>query len=151
MQTPFDPALRVQQRALDAIRIALLAETACEQALIDERSALDSDLDRENAIAAMDWQIGAYPYGQRVRARRTAIEQDRSAVDGRLQQLRGVAMEACGQMLAITGAANGFANEFRRREAATDQAHLDDLNGARSSCHHDAKRRSLAMTATAAR
>ena len=151
MQTPFDPALRIQQRALDAIRISLLAETACEQALADERNALDADFERESAIASMNWQIGAHPYGQRVRARRVALDKDCRAVDGRLQRLRGAAMEACGQMLAITEAASGFASVFQRREAAADQAHVDDLNGARRSSRHTAGYRCLAMPAGSTR
>lgn len=151
MQTPFDPALRIQQRALDAIRISLLAETARELALADQRNALDSELDRETAIAAMDWQVGAHPYAQRVRARRIALEKDRSAVDGRLQRLRGAAMEACGQMLAITEAAANFATDLRRRETASDQAHIDDLNGARRHGRHHSGHRPVAMNAAAAR
>lgn len=151
MQTPFDPALRIQRRALDAIRISLLAEAARELALSDQLSVLESDLEREGTIAAMDWQVGAHPYGQRVRARRVALEKDRSTVDGRLQRLRGAAMEACGQMLAITDAASGFTTDLRRREAAADQAHVDDLNGTRRPSRHDTGYRSLAMTAAAAR
>lgn len=136
MQTPFDPALRIQQRALDAIRISLLAETACEQALADERDAIDSDLNREAAIAAMDWQVGAHPYGLRIRARRIALERDRCAVDDRLQRLRDAAMNACGQLVAITGAASGFAGDARRRETAADQSLVDDLVGARRHANH---------------
>lgn len=151
MQTPFDPALRIQQRALDAIRISLLAETARELALADERNALDAELDRETAIAATNWQVGAHPYGQRVRARRIALEKDRRAVDGRLQRLRGAAMEACGQMLAITEAATNFATDLRRRENASDLAHVDDLNGALRHSRHDSGFRPMAMNAAAAR
>lgn len=151
MQTPFDSALRIQQRAMDAIRLSLLVETARDQALADERDALNTDFERESAIAAINWQVGVHPYGQRVRARRAGIENDRRAVDGRLDRLRGAAMEACSQMVAITEAAAGFASDRARREGAAEQARADDLNGSRSASRHAAAYRRAAMMAALAR
>lgn len=151
MQTPYDSALRIQQRAMDGIRLSLLVEAARDRALTEERNALDSDFEHESAVAAMNWQVGAHPYGQRVRARRVGLDNDRRAVDIRLNRLRDAAMEACGQMLAITEAAAGFKSDRRRREGAAEQASADDLNGARRASRHDAGYRQTAMTAATAR
>ena len=132
---------------MDAIRLSLLVETARAQALADERDALDADIERESAIAAINWQIGVHPYGQRVRARRAGLESDHRAVEGRLHRLRDAAMEACGQMVAITEAVAGFAGDRTRREDAAEQARADDLNGSRRASRHGARYREATMTA----
>lgn len=131
MQTPFDSVLRLQQRALETIRRSLIAETAHQMAIESERTALETALARESAVAASDWQVGAHPYGQRLRARRSGLDDDRRGSDARLDRLRDAAMEACGQNQAVTGAANDFTSKRRRHESAAEQAQADDLVGAR--------------------
>lgn len=131
MPTPYDSVLRIQKRAMDAIRLSLLVETMREQELAQEHAELETDLVREAAIAANDWQVGAHPYSQRLRTRRAGLESDRRLVDARMVVLRDSAMAACGEMVATTSAASDFAKEALRRQSAAEQAHLDDLSGVR--------------------
>lgn len=131
MQTPYDSALRVQRRALDAIRLSLLAELAREQAVDAERTALDRRMADEAGVAASDWEVMGHPYVAYQRARRRRLEHDQRGIDASLSRLRGAAMEACGLMQAISGAATGYAAGRIREEAGTEQAHADDFAGAR--------------------
>jgi hypothetical protein len=131
MKTPFDSALRVQARTLNAIRLSLLAEIAREHLVEAEQAALAVSIRREASVAAVDWQLCAHPYGQHQRTQRQRLDNDRRGIHASLETLRGAAMDACGQMQAITEAATGFANDLRRREAGAEQAQSDDFSGAR--------------------
>ena len=131
MKTPFDPVLRVQARTMNAIRLSLLAEIAREHLVDAEQAALAASIRREASVAAVDWQLSAHPFGQYQRTQRQRLDNDRRGIDASLETLRGAAMDACGQMQAITEAATGFANDRRRREAGAEQAQSDDFSGAR--------------------
>lgn len=133
MQTPFDRAARVQRRALDAIRLSLLAELAREQAVAAEGARLDHQISHEASVAGADWRTSAHPYLTRQRARRRGLDDEGQRIDAALGQLRAAAMEACGQMQAIAGAAAGFAADHRRQEMVNDQARADDFAGTRIS------------------
>jgi hypothetical protein len=131
MKTPFDSALRVQARTMNAIRLSLLAELAREHLVEAESAAVAASIRREASVAAIDWQLTAHPYGQYQRTQRQRLENDRRGIHANLERLRGSAMDACGQMQAITEAAAGFADDRRRQEAGTEQAQSDDFSGAR--------------------
>jgi hypothetical protein len=127
MKMPFDSALRVQARNMNAIRLSLLAEIVRENVVESERAALAASMRREASVAAVDWQITAHPYGQYQRTERKRLDNDRCGIDASLEILRSSAMNACGQMQAITQAAAGFANDRRRHEASAEQAQSDDF------------------------
>lgn len=131
MHTPFDSALRVQKRAMDAIRLSLLSELAREQALTELRIELDSTIAREAAIAASNWQVGAHPYSHRLRSKRVRLEHEHRDCDAKIDGLRNEAMEACGQMVAINSAARAYVATSNQRMVAAEQAQADDLGGAR--------------------
>jgi hypothetical protein len=131
MKTPFDSALRVQTRTMNAIRLMLLAELAREHVIEAESAALAASMRSEARVAAVNWQIGAHPYGQYQRTERLRLDTDRRRTHANLDVLRVAAMDACGQMQAITEAAAGFAIDRRRQEAGAEQAQADDFAGAR--------------------
>lgn len=133
MKTPYDSALRVQKRAIDAIRVSLHLELARELAVEVESSALALNMREEATVAALDWQVLAHPYVARQRAERSRLDDDRRRIDISLNSLRGAAMEACGQMQAMAGAATAFATDCMHREASAEQAQSDDFAGARIS------------------
>ena len=135
MKTPFDSALRVQARAMDAIRLSLFAEVAKEFAIEAEREVLAASMRREAAIAASNWQVTAHPYGQYQRAERRRLDADHRGIKASLGTLRDAAMDACGQMQAITDAATGFTTGQHQREANAEQAHADDFAGTRIAGH----------------
>jgi hypothetical protein len=131
MQSPYDSALRVQQRTLDTIRLSLLAELAREQMVDAELGALDVSIAHEASIAASGWEFASHPYGQRQRAHRARLENDRAGIDTRVGRLRDATMEACGQKLAVAHAAASYTASLRQRIARTEQATADDFTGGR--------------------
>ncbi|MBC7583222.1 MAG: hypothetical protein H7316_05680 [Tardiphaga sp.] len=131
MKNPYDPALRVQRRAIDAIRLSLLAEIAREQAVAAEAAVLDVRIAREVSVAGSDWQISPHAYVQRQQARRRSLDDEGRTIETALGRLRDGAMTACGQMQAIGGAATAFVAECLRHEMVTEQARADDFAGTR--------------------
>lgn len=131
MQTPYDSALRVQRRAMDAIRLSLLTELSREHAIDASCAALDIQMKHELTVAASDWQTTAYPYVAHQRTERRKLEHDRLGIEANLGHLRGAAMEACGLMQAIAGAAAGYSYGRIRDETAAEQVRADDFAGTR--------------------
>lgn len=131
MHNPFERVAKVQRRALDAIRLELLAELAREQMVAAEGARLEQRVRHEAAVAAGNWQVPAYPYIDRQQARRRLLDVEARSIDARLDSLRAAAMEACGQMQAVTGAAADFAAEHRRGEMTSEQGGADDFAGTR--------------------
>jgi hypothetical protein len=131
MPSPYESVRRIQQRALDTIRLSLLAELASEQAVASDLASLDSRMSSEASLAASNWQLTAHPYNQRQRADRARLEQDRSGIDVRLGRLRNSMMDACGQMQAIVDAAAGFNDRQKAQEASAEQRQADDFSGTR--------------------
>lgn len=132
MATPFDSALRVQRRAMDAIRLSLLAEAVREAEVHAQVRALGVHIIEEHAVAAGDWQLTAHPYGARLRERATRLNTERRGIDARLDSLRDEALAACGQLQAITQAAACYGAATRRQVLATEQAQADDISGGRA-------------------
>jgi hypothetical protein len=131
MPSPFESALRVNQRTLDTIRLSLLAELAREHVVQADLERVDASIAVEASIAASNWQFTAHPYGQRQRADRARLEKDRVGIEARLGGLRDATMEACGQMHAIAEAAADYAASARQRDARSEQALADDFAGTR--------------------
>jgi hypothetical protein len=132
MATPFDTALRVQRRGMDAIRLSLLAEAVREAEVQAQVRALGVHIIEERAVAAGDWQLAAHPYGARVRARVTQLETEGRRVAARLDGLRDEALAACGQMQAITQAAAGYGATLQRQARTSEQTQADDISGGRA-------------------
>jgi hypothetical protein len=131
MKTPYDSALRVQQRAIDAIRVRI-GDAADEQAaLVDACAEVDATLDRERGVSAGDWTLASHAYLRRMRRTRTRIEHDRDRIDGVLDGLRDDIVSAYAPLRAIEGAVERFGAATRHGEATAEQARADDFSGAR--------------------
>lgn len=126
MTTPLDPALRLQRRALDTLRLSLAAEAAVEAALAAEAQALARTAADEAALAAGDWRLSAHPYARRLQARRADVAAAGEASTARLSGLRRAALDACGQLVAMTGVADALRAEQDRMAAGREQAAADD-------------------------
>ncbi len=132
MATPFDTALRVQRRSMDAIRLSLLAEAVREAEVRAQVRELGVHIVEERAVAAGDWQLAAHPYGARLRDRAARLVADGRGIDARIDGLRGEALAACGQLQAITQATESYDVAARRHQNATEQAQADDISGGRA-------------------
>jgi flagellar export protein FliJ len=131
MKTPFDSALRVQQRAIDAIRIRIGLANDAQAALAGERADVDAALARESGVSADDWALASHAYLRRMRGTRTRLERDQIRLDGTLDALRDDVANAYAPLRAMEGAVERFGDASRHAEAATEQARADDFSGAR--------------------
>lgn len=126
MTTPLDPALRLQRRALDTLRLSLAAEAAVEAALAADAAALARTASDEAALAANDWRLSAHPYARRLQVQRADVAAAGAASTARLSGLRRAALDACGQLVAMTGVADTLRAEQSRLLTSREQAAADD-------------------------
>lgn len=131
MRTPYDPALRVQQRAIDHLRISLRGERDRLTSVEADVTALTERYARENVTAAADWTCSSFAYGQRLRDRQIALDGDRRLIDVRVAQLRENALAASGQLRAIENAAGEFQIADLRRTLVAEQSEADDFSATR--------------------
>lgn len=131
MKTPFDSALRVQQRSMEAIRIAISLEISQQTELERAEAALIDSMRRESAIAAQQTLAASSEWLVRMRAHRQQLRLDAEGSRMRLALLRAQAAEAYGTMHAIENAAERHRENATREEAGAEQARLDDFSAAR--------------------
>ena len=117
MKTPYDGAVRAQQRDLDAVRSSIGQANGRLGAVEDAQAALFDQVRRELAEAGDDWQLPTHHYLRRAKAERDRLAADRVRLEGEIAQLRDQAMERFGTLRAIEGAAENF-REDRRSDAA---------------------------------
>jgi flagellar biosynthesis chaperone FliJ len=131
MSTPYDTALRLIRREVDAVRVTI-GEAAGRLVQIEQaRQAVSGALEREAALAASCWDIPTGSYLARVRAQRAELGVDAAAAADRLDQLRRRASERYGALRAIEGAAEAYRDEGLQAEERATQARMDDATGAR--------------------
>ena len=130
MKTPFDAALRIEQRAIDAIRLALTAGIAEQRQAAQASEAIEDHIVAERRHGSGDWQCTAHPYLDRIRGQRDAIADARTKIDAEMEDLRNAALAAAGQRRSVARAAAGFRSHATQRRATTEQAQADDFAGA---------------------
>lgn len=130
MKTPYDGAMRVQQREIDDVRVAINIQVNQLVQVETSRTAVDAAIARETAIAADDVLISSHAYVERMRAVRARLTEDQAAIDARLGQLRAKAAAAYGSLKAIESAADNFRDEAERASASAEQSRLDDFAAA---------------------
>lgn len=131
MKTPYDAPLRVAERELDEVRVAIGDALAELQQLEQSLAAIDAQMVREVALAAGDAQLASESYFMRARGQREQICARRLTVHGRVEELREQAVECYGRRSAIENAATRYRAEAEHAEAAAEQAAMDDLIAAR--------------------
>ncbi len=126
MSTPFDSALRVQRRALDAIRLSLLAEAVRAAEVRAHLMALDQHLADEQAVAAGDWRLAAHPYGARLRDHAARLGSESAGIGASIAGLRDAALAASGQLQAVDQAAGHYRASLARAARAREQNEADE-------------------------
>jgi len=142
VNTPFDAALRLRQREMDAMRVSISVQVTQLMVIEETRDTIDRSVRRETEIAATNWDSCAHAFMARMRTQRERLSQERVTVDARLTGLRVQAAEAYGALRAIEGAAGRYRAEADRIAAAAEQSRADDFSAARFARVQDGARRS---------
>ena len=130
MKTPFDTALRLQQREMDRVGMAIGAETGQLVALETARTDAEQTSAAEAAVAAVDPMMSSFAYLSRMRLLRERLEQDRAASAARLDRLRDEAVDVFGSKRAMETAAESFRKVEEQAAATAEQALADDISTA---------------------
>lgn len=130
MKTPFDAALRIEHRALDAVRLALITGVAEQQQAADARLAIEVHIAAERRAASSDWTGMAHPYVARMREHREALAAAGIRIDAAIETLRSEAITAAGQRRSVARAAAAFQTRWSQQQASAEQSQADDFSGA---------------------
>ncbi len=128
--TPFDTALRIHRREVDAVKVSIGVEIERITTIEAHTSAHDTRMRDERALAhAMPFSSDAWT--ARMKAERARLQEAANLAEARLGRLRSKAVEAYGTMRAIEGAAERYRDEAERTAALAEQGAIDDMAAAR--------------------
>lgn len=131
MKTPFDGAIRVGQREIDEMRVAISAHVEQLGRVEAARAENEQETRRQREVAGDDVLLASGAYMDRMRAERAQLTKAQAIVDMRLTQLRSDAVAAYGTFKAISAAADNWRHEAEQAIAHTEQGHLDDVANAK--------------------
>ena len=130
MKTPYDTAVRVQQRGVDDMRLAISAETGRLTQVEASRQAIEAAILHEGTAASEDPMMSTFAYRSRMQAQRLRLEADKALIRQRLDSLRDQAAAAYGSLRAIESAADTYRQDESRAAANAEQARVDDFASA---------------------
>ena len=128
--TPFDTALRVQRRQVDAVKVSISVEIETITTLDHQTRAHEIRMREERALA-VTVPVASDAWRLRMKAERARLDQQAQLAQVRLTRLRAQAVEAYGTMRAIEGAADRFKDEAERVAAGAEQALIDEIAAAK--------------------
>jgi hypothetical protein len=131
MKTPFDAALRLRQREIDEVRVAIGIEVGRMLALEQRCDSIDASIRAERAIAGANSGFSSDAFTARMRAERAAVCRDHAACSDHLAKLRMHAIEAYGSFGAISAAVDRHREEALRVANIAEQNQIDDFSAAR--------------------
>lgn len=136
MKTPFDGAIRVGQREIDEMRIAIRVEI--DQLVKIETARIDNEREmrREREVAGDDALLSSHAYLTRMRADRARLTASQAVIDRRLDQLRAQAVTAYGILKGVSAAGESWRQDAEQVIANAEQGHLDDLANANFAREH---------------
>ncbi|MBB5710786.1 hypothetical protein [Sphingomonas xinjiangensis] len=128
--TPFDTALRVHRREVDALKASISTEVDRIATLDTQTRAHEATLREERALAyAMPFASDAYT--ARMKAERIRLNDAANHAQIRLGALRDQTVEVYGTMRAIEGAAERYQDDADRTAAVAEQGAIDDIAAAK--------------------
>ena len=128
--TPFDTALRVHRREVDALKASISTEIDRITTLDTQTRTHDETLRQERALAySMPFASDAYTV--RMKAERIRRNEAANHAQIRLGKLRAQTVEVYGTMRAIEGAAERFQDDADRTAAVAEQGAIDDIAAAK--------------------
>ena len=140
MRTPYCPAIGVQRREVDQIRISISEEVDRLSEVERRRTKIDLEMQRERTVAAGSWNVASTAYFMVMRSEHTRLEETERVIDARVTQLRSQAREAYGSLSAVEGAADRYRSERIRYIESAEQVAADDRSAAVFVARHGAAR-----------
>ena len=128
--TPFDTALRVQRREVDAVKVSISVEVERITTLETQTRTHDMKMVQERALAS-SLPFASDAWTARMKAERVRLDEAAYLAQARLGRLRAQAVQAYGTMRAIEGAAERYEDEAERTLALAEQGAIDDIAAAR--------------------
>lgn len=128
--TPFDTALRVQRREVDAVKVSISVEVERITTLETQARAHEDTVRQERALA-YGLPFASDAWTARMKAERARLDEAAYLAQARLGKLRAQALEAYGTMRAIEGAAERHSDEAERVLSLAEQGAIDDIAAAR--------------------
>ncbi|WP_404337374.1 hypothetical protein AB2M62_02075 [Sphingomonas sp. MMS12-HWE2-04] len=128
--TPYDTALRVQRREVDAVKVSISVEVERITTLESQGRQHDATVRQERALA-YTMPFGTDAWTLKMKAERARLEEAAHLAQARLGRLREQAVEAYGTMRAIEGAAERYQTEAERVAELAEQGAIDDMAAAR--------------------
>jgi hypothetical protein len=126
MKTPYDAAIRVKRREVDAMGAAINVEMATLNQIDTRRMTVRAMMAREAAVAANDILMPNHAYMAKLRAEQVKLAGERTWHDIQLDRLRQEAASAFGSFRTIEIAAEDFRDDAQRRQDVAEQSELDD-------------------------
>lgn len=130
MRTPYCPAIGVQRREVDQIRISISEEVDRLTQVERRRTRIDLEMQRERTLAAGSLDMPSTAYFLVMRSEHTRLAEAERTIDARVTQLRSQARDAYGSLAAVEGAADRYRSEQIRRVEGAEQAASDDRSAA---------------------
>jgi hypothetical protein len=127
--TPFDTALRVQRREVDAIKVSISVEIE-RIATLETQARDQAERIRDERVVAHALPFASDAWLAAAKRQREAMAQAAEMARARLATLRARAVEVYGTMRAIEGAAERYQQEADRVIEAAEQAAIDDIAAA---------------------
>jgi hypothetical protein len=144
MKTPYCPAIGVQRREVDQLRISISEEVHRLSEVERRRTTIDLEMQRERTVAAASLDAPSTAYFMVMRSEHTRLEEAERAIDARVAQLRSQARDAYGSLSAVEGAAGRYRTERLRHIESAEQAASDDRSAAAFVSRHNAARSAAA-------
>lgn len=130
MKTPYCPAIGVQRREVDQLRISISEEVHRLSEVERRRTSIDVEMQRERTVAAGSYDAPSTAYFMVMRSERTRLEEAVRTIDARVTHLRSQARDAYGSLSAVEGAAERFRTERLRYLEGAEQTASDDRSAA---------------------
>lgn len=144
MRTPYCPAIGVQRREVDQIRISISEEVDRLSEVERRRTKIGLEMQRERTVAAGSWNVPSTAYFLVMRSEHTRLEETHRVIDARVTQLRSQARDAYGSLSAVEGAADRYRSEHLRLMEGAEQAAADDRSASAFVARHGAVRSAAA-------
>jgi hypothetical protein len=132
MRTPYDTLLRLRQREMDDMRVAITAQATHLDTIEHRHTEVRAAVARAQQTASTDLLLNTQAYMARMRAEREALLRDKAKVGANLARLRADAVEVYGALRVTRSAADDYRAQVERGIANADQSLVDDLTATRS-------------------
>ncbi len=148
--TPYDTALRLAERRVEKVRVAIGDAVRDLQRIEAQHIAAEQALHAEGMMAIDNPRLTTQHFFVRARNHRRQLGLERGATHARLEELRHQAVEAYGALSAMEGAVVRHHEAADHAAAAVDQAASDDLTNARYVRDASFQRRAMRIAVSAA-